>query len=66
MVSSLGDATGLAQQIGRSWILTGDPTQWLKDMGEFEKVTALDIKRVVKTYLDVKKATIVVIPPKGR
>jgi zinc protease len=65
-VGSLEDAGGLATQIGRSWILTGDGTQWTRDLAEFEKVTAADVSRVVKKYMDPKHATIVVIPPKGR
>jgi zinc protease len=65
-VAALEDAGGLANQIGRSWILTGDPTQWTRDLAELEKVTAADVARVVKKYLDPKHATIVVIPPKGR
>jgi zinc protease len=65
-VTALEDAGGLANQIGRSWILTGDPTQWLRDLAEFEKVTSADVARVVKKYMDPKRATVVVIPPKGR
>jgi predicted Zn-dependent peptidase len=65
-VTSLVDASGLANQIGRSWTLTGDATQWLRDLPEFEAVSAADVKRVVKQHLDAKRATVVVIPPKGR
>jgi zinc protease len=65
-VTSLEDASGLANQIGRSWILTGDPTQWTRDLAEFEKVTAADVQRVVKKHLAKDRATVVVIPAKGR
>ncbi|HEX5060168.1 MAG TPA: pitrilysin family protein [Kofleriaceae bacterium] len=65
-VFSLEQAQGLATAIGRSWILTGDPTAWLRDVDEIEKVSAADVKRVVQKYLAADKATIVVIPPKGR
>ena len=65
-INSLENATGLAEQIGRSWILTGNPSQWLADLAEFEKVSAADVQRVAKKYLDPKRATILVIPPKGR
>ncbi|HWO19133.1 MAG TPA: pitrilysin family protein [Kofleriaceae bacterium] len=62
---SLENAQGLAQAIGRSWILVGDPGAFLRDVDEIEKVTAADVARVVKQYLAQDKATIVVIPPRG-
>ncbi|MCA9674059.1 MAG: insulinase family protein [Myxococcales bacterium] len=64
-VFGLDSADGIAQQIGQSWILTGDAGQFLRDLDEIEKVTTDDIKRVAKTYLAPTQATIVVIPPKG-
>ena len=65
-VFSLEHAQGLAEAIGRSWILTGDPKSFLHDVDEVEKVTAADVARVVKQYLAPEKATIVVIPPPSR
>jgi zinc protease len=65
-VFSLEQVQGLATAIGRSWILTGDPTSFVRDVDEIEKVSAADVKRVAKQYLATDKATIVVIPPKGR
>jgi zinc protease len=65
-VFSLEQAQGLATAMGRSWILTNDPTSFVRDVDEIEKVTAADVKRVVKQYFAADKATIVVIPPKGR
>jgi zinc protease len=62
---SLENATGLATAIGRSWILTGDSTMFMRDVDELEKVTAADVTRVVKKYLAPENATVVVIPPKG-
>ncbi len=62
---SLEHAQGLAEAIGRSWILTGDATSFLHDADEIEKVTAADVQRVIKQYMTTDKATIVVIPPKG-
>jgi zinc protease len=62
---SLEHAQGLAEAIGRSWIQTGDPSQWMRDVDEIEKVSAADVKRVVKQYLGPDRATVVVIPPKG-
>jgi zinc protease len=64
-VFSLEHAQGLAEAIGRSWILTGDPTQFMRDVDEIEKVNAADVQRVVKQYLGPDRATVVVIPPKG-
>lgn len=64
-VFSLEQAQGLAEAIGRSWINTGDPTSFLRDVDEIEKVTAADIKRVVTTYFTTDKATTVVIPPRN-
>jgi zinc protease len=65
-VFSLEQAQGLATAIGRSWILTNDATSFVRDVDEIEKVTAADVKRVMKQYFAAEKSTIVVIPPKGR
>jgi zinc protease len=62
-VFSLEHVQGLAEAVGRSWILTGDPTQFTRDVDEIEKVSAADVQRVVKTYMAPNRATIVVIPP---
>ncbi|HEY1552451.1 MAG TPA: pitrilysin family protein [Kofleriaceae bacterium] len=62
-VFSLEHVQGLAEAIGRSWILTGDPTQFTRDVDEIEKVSPADVARVVKTYLTPNRATIVAIPP---
>ncbi len=63
-VFSLEQAQGLAEAIGRSWILTGDPTSFLRDVDEIEKVSAADVKRVIATYFAPDKTTTVVIPPR--
>lgn len=60
---SLERADGLAEAIGRSWILTGDPQSFVRDVDEIEKVTAGDVRRVVAQYMTPERATIVVIPP---
>ena len=65
-VFSLEHAQGLAEAIGRSWILTGDATSYMRDVDEIEKVGAADVQRVIKKYLDVNRSTVVVIPPKGK
>jgi predicted Zn-dependent peptidase len=64
-VFGLESVDGIANQIGLSWILTGDPTQFLRDLEMFEKVTAADVKRVAKQYLTPERSTVVVIPPQG-
>jgi zinc protease len=63
-VFSLEQAQGLAEAIGRSWILTGDATSFIRDVDEIEKVTAADVKRVLGTYFTTDKSTTVVIPPR--
>jgi zinc protease len=65
-VFGLEHAQGLAEAIGRSWILTGDPSQFMRDVDEIEKVTAADVERVIKQYMQPDRATVVVIPPKGK
>lgn len=62
----LENAQGLAEAIGKSWILTGDAKAFVKDIDAIEKVSAADIQRVIKTYLKPDRATVVVIPAKGR
>ncbi|MFN0247560.1 MAG: hypothetical protein ACKV2T_11790, partial [Kofleriaceae bacterium] len=65
-VFSLDNVQGLAEAIGRSWILTGSSSSFMGDVDQIETVTAADVQRVVKMYLTPELATIVVIPPKGR
>jgi zinc protease len=62
-VFSLESAQGLAEAMGRSWIQTGDPSSFMRDVDEIEAVTAADVKRVIKQYFTPEKATVVVIPP---
>jgi zinc protease len=63
-VFSLEQAQGLAEAVGRSWIHTGDPSSFMRDVDEIEKVTAADVKRVVSKYFTTDKSTVVVIPPR--
>ncbi len=65
-VFSLENVQGLAEAIGRSWIHTGNPSAFLHDVDEVEKVTPADVQRVTKQYFAPDRATIVVIPPKTR
>jgi zinc protease len=62
-VFSLEHAQGLAEAMGRSWINTADPSSFLHDVDNIEKVSAADVQRVIKQYMTADKSTIVVIPP---
>jgi len=64
-VFGLEGVGGLAQQIGFSWINTGDPAWFLASMEKYEAVTLADVQRVAKKYLNESNLTVVVIPPKG-
>jgi len=64
-VFGLDSPLGLAEQIGQSWILTGDPGQFLRDVDAIERVTSADLARVAKTYLTPERATVVVVPPRS-
>jgi zinc protease len=64
-VYGLESVAGIAEQIGESWIQTGDAARWTKELDAFEKVTAADVTRLTKQYLDPKAATILVLPPAG-
>jgi zinc protease len=64
-VFSLENAQGLATAMGRSWILTGDASAFMRDVDEIEKVSVADVQRVLKTYMTTDRSTVVVIPPKG-
>jgi zinc protease len=66
LVFSFENVQGLAESLGRSWILTGNPGAFQRDFDEIEKVSAADVQRVLKQYLSNDHATVVVIPPKAR
>ena len=66
VVFSLESAQGLGEAIGRSWILTGSPGSFLRDLDEIEKVSVADVQRVTKQYLSTDSATVVVFPLKAR
>jgi zinc protease len=65
-VFSLENAQGLGEAIGRSWIFTGNTGSFLYEADELDKVSAVEVQRVVKQYLSPDRATVVVIPPKAR
>jgi zinc protease len=59
----LENAAGVAEQIGSSWVLTGDPARWMNDLARYQAVTAADVQRVVQKYLHENNLTVVVVPP---
>jgi zinc protease len=65
-VFSIESTQGLAEAIGRSWIATGNPGTFVRDLDAIERVSAADVQRVVKQYMSTDQSTIVVIPPKAR
>jgi zinc protease len=65
-VFSLETAQGVGEAIGRSWIVSGNPSAFVQDIDALDKVSAADVQRVVKQYLSPDHATVVVIPPKAR
>jgi zinc protease len=66
LVFSLENVQGLGDAIGRSWIFTGNPGAFMRDVDQLERVSRADVQRVVTQYLSTDRATVVVIPPKAR
>ena len=64
-IYGLESVGGAAEQIGESWIQTGDAAHWQKELDAFEKVSAADVTKLAKQYLDPKTATILILPPAG-
>jgi zinc protease len=60
---SIESGNGLATQLGRSWILTGDVKSFTSELDRIEAVKPEDIKRVLTTYLRPERSTILVVPP---
>lgn len=60
---SMESGNGLATQLGRSWILTGDVKAFAGDIDRLEAVKPEDIKRVLSTYLRPERSTILQVPP---
>lgn len=53
----------IASQIGRAWILSGDPKAFAGEVERLEAVKPEDVKRVITTYLRPERATILTVPP---
>jgi len=64
-VMGLRGVTGLASQIGNSWIQTGNPGQFITDLDKYAAVKGADVKRVANKYLVEDNLTLVLIPPRG-
>jgi zinc protease len=64
-VFGLESAVGLAMQIGYSWVNSGDPSFFLKNVAAYQAVTAADVQRVAAKYLTDDRLTLIVMPPKG-
>jgi zinc protease len=62
LVYGMENVTGIANQIGYSWIQRGDAGRFLEDLTALEAVTAADIKRVANLYLGDSQSSVVVIP----
>ncbi|MCP4448297.1 MAG: insulinase family protein [Myxococcales bacterium] len=63
LVYGMESVTGIASQIGYSWIQRGDAGQFVNDLAALEAVTSADIRRVAELYLGDAQSTVVVIPP---
>jgi len=61
----LDQLTGMARQIGQSWVLTGDPTHFLADIAAFDAVTPQAILAASKRYFTEKNRTVVIVRPAG-
>ena len=55
--------TGLANQIGVSWGLTGKPAGFLADLTALEKVSAAEVRRAAARYLAHSQQILVVAEP---
>jgi zinc protease len=63
---ALEGSDGIASQLGRSWILSGDVKAFAGEIDRIEAVKIEDVKRVLSTYLRPERATILVIPPTAK
>jgi zinc protease len=64
-VFGLEDVDGIAEQIGSSKLVVGDARAWIDDYEKLQQVTAADVQRVAKEYLQPEGLTMVVVPPQG-
>ena len=64
-LESLTTIDGKAQALAINEILYGDYSRLFSDLERYDKVTAADIQRVVKTYLQPQKKAIAILKPKS-
>jgi zinc protease len=53
---------GTADQLNRYFYLTGKPDSFQADLDRYRAVTAADVKRVLKKYLQTSRVMISVVP----
>ncbi len=56
-------ASGLANQIGLSWGLTGQPAGFLADLAALDKLGAAQVKRAAEKYLARNRLAMVLARP---
>lgn len=56
-------SSDLAQLLGNSWVVNGDPQAFATQLAQMARVTAADIRRAAATHLDARRATITYVPP---
>jgi zinc protease len=62
-VPRLETVTGLANQSGLSWMLTGDAGMFLRDLASLEAVKPADVQRACATHLGSDARVTLVMPP---
>ena len=62
LLRRLQTVSGLANQIGMSTYLLGDPLGFINGMARIDKVRSADIKRVASRYLVSKNLSLVLLP----
>lgn len=66
-VYGLEGVAEVGEQVGTSWILTGDGGQFLRDLDALSAVSAADVARVAKAYLTEDNYTVIIsLPASGQ
>jgi zinc protease len=64
-LGSLRTVGGVAEEIGRSTYLRGDPRAFLSEAAELDRVSAVEVKRVAQCYLSRSNLSLVLLGNKG-
>ncbi len=64
-ISRLRTAEGIADEIGRSTYLQGDPRAFLAQAAKLDAVTAADVRRVATSYLQQKNLSLILLKGGG-